>query len=416
MLWGALLAQWPALALAAPFTSGNLVVYRVGSGSGGLLSSATAVFLDEYSPAGLLVQSIPMPTSVVGDHRRLTASGTANTEGSLQRSADRRYLTLTGYDADVATASVAGTVSAAVNRVLGLVDATGKVDTRTAVTAFSGQNIRSAVSDDGSGAWLCGSNSGVIYIPIGGTGPGTVVSTTSANSRSLDIFGGQLYASSSSGAFRFSTVGTGLPKTAGQTMVQVSGGPATSPYQFVGLDLDAGVPGIDTLYVADDTAVTGGIQKFCLLSGTWVGMGNVPGTLELTSLRGLTGEVAGGSVKLYATNSIRLVSLTDPSGYNGTLSGTLTVVASAAPNTGFRGVDFAPVASAPAAPVLAVAKGVGGTVTVSWPSPSSGWTLQETSSLSGPWQISTGVVDDGQVKRLSVVNPAGRRFFRLVLP
>jgi hypothetical protein len=199
-------------------------------------------------------------------------------------------------------------------------------------------------------------------------------------------------------------------------MVQVSGGPAASPYQFVGLDLDAGVTGIDTLYVADDTAVTGGIQKFCLVAGTWAGRGNVPGTLELTSLRGLTGEVAGGSVRLYATNSIRLVSLTDPSGYNGTLSGPLTVVASAAPNTGFRGVDFAPVAPAPAAPVLAVSQGVGGTVTVSWPSPSSGWTLQEASSLGGTWRTSLGVLDDSQVKRLNVANPAGRRFYRLILP
>ena len=411
-----MLAQWPVLAQAAPFTSGNLVIYRVGSGSGGLLSSATAVFLDEYSPSGTLVQSIAMPTSVNGQNRRLTASGTANSEGSLQRSADRRFLTVTGYDADLATVSVAGTASLTVNRVVGFLDVNGNVDTRTTVTAFSGQNIRSAVSDNGSGAWLCGGNSGVIYVALGSTGAATAVSTTSANNRSLDIFGGQLYASSSSGAFRFSSVGTGLPRTAGNTMVQVPGGPATSPYQFAAFDLNAGVAGIDTLYVADETAVTGGIQKFCLVSGSWAGRGNVPGTGELTSLRGLTGEVSGASVRLYATNSIRLVSLTDASGYDGTLSGTLTVVANAAPNTGFRGVDFAPVAAAPAAPVLSVAKAEGGAVAVSWPSPSIGWTLQEAPGLSGPWLTSSGVLDDGQVKRLTIASPSGRRFFRLVFP
>src|SRR6476646_382680 len=38
--------------VSAAFTPGDLVVYRVGDGSASLTGIATAVFLDEYTPAG----------------------------------------------------------------------------------------------------------------------------------------------------------------------------------------------------------------------------------------------------------------------------------------------------------------------------------------------------------------------------
>src|ERR1043166_9690103 len=60
------------VALGAPFTSGNLVVYRVGDGSAPLSANAAAVFVDEYTPAGVLVQSITLPTAVNGSNKRLT--------------------------------------------------------------------------------------------------------------------------------------------------------------------------------------------------------------------------------------------------------------------------------------------------------------------------------------------------------
>src|SRR5688572_8497010 len=50
---------------AAAFTSGNLVIYRVGTGGAATLSNAaTAVFLDEYTTSGgTPVQSIALPTT-----------------------------------------------------------------------------------------------------------------------------------------------------------------------------------------------------------------------------------------------------------------------------------------------------------------------------------------------------------------
>src|SRR5438094_2275132 len=106
-----------SLAIAAPFTAGNLVIYRVGDGAAALGSGGTAVFLDEYTPTGTFVQSVAMPAT--GASGRLVASGTATTEGFLTRSQDGRYLVVPGYDAALA-ATVTSTTAP---RVIGRVDA-----------------------------------------------------------------------------------------------------------------------------------------------------------------------------------------------------------------------------------------------------------------------------------------------------
>src|SRR5689334_11233008 len=68
---------------ASPFAAGDLVIYRVGDGVSSLVSTGNAVFLDEYTPAGNLVQSIAMPTTASGANNPLIASGTATSEGML---------------------------------------------------------------------------------------------------------------------------------------------------------------------------------------------------------------------------------------------------------------------------------------------------------------------------------------------
>ena len=55
--------QLEARALLAAFGAGNVVVYRVGTGSGALVNTGNAVFLDEYSPGGSLVQSLALPVT-----------------------------------------------------------------------------------------------------------------------------------------------------------------------------------------------------------------------------------------------------------------------------------------------------------------------------------------------------------------
>src|SRR5215471_13430423 len=93
--------QWPlsaAPALAASgFSNGDLVVYRVGTGTASLVNTGNPVFLDEFTPTGTLVQSVVLPTSATGSNQPLIASGTATSEGLLTRSADGRFLLAPGY-------------------------------------------------------------------------------------------------------------------------------------------------------------------------------------------------------------------------------------------------------------------------------------------------------------------------------
>lgn len=330
-----------AVAPQAPFASGNLVVYRVGDGSAALGSGGTAVFLDEYTPSGTLVQSIPMPTAVNGANRRLVASGTATSEGFLSRSADGQYVVLAGYDAAVGTASITGSASTAVNRVIGRVGADGNVDTTTALTdAISGGNPRGAATTNGTDLWIAGTSSsgGIRHATFGST-TSTSLSTTPTNLRVPAVFDGQLYITTASGAFRLATVGTGAPTTGGQTITNLPGFPTSGggPYAYHFADLSSSVAGLDTLYVADDTP--GSIQKYSLVGGNWTSNGSV----ALSTTRGLAATVSGNTVSLFVTNGSTLQTLVDTSGYNAALTGTPTSLATAATNTAFRGIAFAPV-------------------------------------------------------------------------
>ena len=329
---------------SAALTPGNLVIYRMGDGAAALTANGTAVFLDEYTTAGAFVQSIAVPTTTVGAQRRLVCSGTATTEGFLTRSTDGQYVVFSGYDAALATASITSSTSAAVPRVIGRLAGDGTLDTTTALTdAISGGNPRSTAATTGTDLWLSGTSTGggIRYATLGAT-TSTSLATTPTNLRALGIFGGQLYTSSQSGAFRLATIGTGTPTTAGQTITNLPGFPTSSgsPYGFFFADLDAGVAGPDTVYVADDG---GTIQKYSLVAGNWT----ANGTIAQTTARGLTGTVSGSTVTLYITARTLLRTLTDTSGYNATITGTPTTLATAATNTAFQGVAFAPVANGP---------------------------------------------------------------------
>jgi hypothetical protein len=218
----------------AAFTAGNLALVRVGDGSAGLSNAGTAVFIDEYKTDGTAVNTgntpsngNPLPTMVSEDNFRLVGSGSATSEGTLTRSSNGQYLVLTGFDAATGTTGVA--TAANVDRVVGRVDASGTVNTSTKIPQAdgyggSGSDIRSAASIDGTAFWTSGtgaSGGGIHYIPLGASAAGdsTPISTTVTNTRAVQIFGGQLYATSASGSnIGVNLVGTGLPTTSGQTI------------------------------------------------------------------------------------------------------------------------------------------------------------------------------------------------------
>jgi hypothetical protein len=352
-----LLVLFSALTLngfGAAFTPGNIVVVRLGDGSASLTNSATPVFLDEYTTNGTLVQSIALPTTLNGANRAFTLSGTATSEGALSLSANGQFLTLAGYDAPLAYPSVSSDSS--INRTIARVDAMGNINTSTGLNANTGykkNNIRAVVSNDGTQFWCAGSGTsssgGTYYLPFGSfTNAPIQVSTSITNTRTINIFNNQLYVSSASSTFHgISNVGNGLPTTSGQNTTILPGFSSTSgpsSYAFSFLDLSPTVPGVDVVYVADDrtTSPDGGIYKYSLVGGTWVSNGNITSSV---GLRGLVAAKTCSAVNIITSGDANIYSMVDASGYNQTISGTLTQIATSGTNKKFRGVSFTPLTS-----------------------------------------------------------------------
>jgi len=334
---------------AAAFGLGDLVVVRVGDGVAALNSNATATFLDEYTPSGVFVQSIPLPTSLSGLNQPFTLSGSATSEGFLALSQNGLYLTMGGYNALPGTVGVTTATPTAVPRGVARIGLNGIVDTSTSLTdAYNGSNIRSAVSSDGVNIWTggnagsgLGATGGPRYTTFGSSSS-VRVDTTASNMRVVNIFNGQLYVSSSTGTLLgVSTVGTGLPTTAGSsTITPLPGMPTTgthSSYDFWFKDAN-------TLYVADDGSAAngGGIQKWTQSGGTWsLAYTLLNNGTATTGVRGLSGTVDGsGNAVLFGTTSAgsaanTLITLTD----TGATSAP-TILATAAANEIFRGVEL----------------------------------------------------------------------------
>lgn len=351
----------------AGFRFNSVVVYRVGDGTSSLVNTGSPVFVDEYSSTGEFLQSIALRTTASGAQQPLIASGTASSEGYLTRSADGKFLVLSGYGTTLGgSGSIGSTAANVVPRVVGRITGGGVVDTSTALTDFaSGNNFRGVTSSNGAGFWVTGNFSGAGNTSTGGVHYATLGSTTSTdltttaasgtftNARGIAIFDGQLYASGSVTALRgVGTIGTGLPTSGAQAVTRLPGLTDTSSASsnaFFLADLTGSVAGVDTLYIADDNGTTGGIKKFSFVNGSWVANGIAGNAAD--AYRGLTARVSGSTVTLYATRNGgstgtgggELVSLVDDTGYNATITTTApTVLVTALTNTAFRGVALSP--------------------------------------------------------------------------
>jgi hypothetical protein len=324
---------------ANAFTIGNLVISRVGDGSGTLSNAAWNIDLLEVTTAGAVQQTINVPTT---GGSRLTASGTATSE--LKIRSNGQYLAVTGYDVAVGTANVAGTTDP--RRVL-VYNNSGNVSTTLTFTGGAGSpyganNIRGAIpTADGTAAWTAGHENtsgtpnGFYYL----TGS-SETQLVSGNVRTVDIFGGQLYGTTAAGTdTRAFTIGSGLPTTSGQTIGNLTGLP-TSGMNYGSMqifDLDANVAGFDTIYLSNGS----NIEKYSLVSGTWT----LNNTASVTSaFMDFTAIQNGTTVDIYAVTATDLFRLTDTAGYNANISGTFgSSLLSAGTNFAFRGIDVAPV-------------------------------------------------------------------------
>ncbi len=73
----------------------------------------------------------------------------------------------------------------------------------------------------------------------------------------------------------------------------------------------------------------------------------------------------------------------------------------------------------PGAPSLTIARTTTNTVAILWPSPSTGWTLQQSTNgmVSANWSnVITAATDDGTSKTVIVNPPTGNRYYRLFKP
>jgi hypothetical protein len=315
---------------------------------------------------------IALPTAPIdaGGALPFVLSAGGGSDGALSLTPDGKYVTLAGYMEAPGTAvtSVTSTAKRMVARIDGT--PTGNVDTSTwFASAFKGNNIRSATSSDGERIWAAGASQpsglgGIWYINRGDADGGTQLTlntvtdagapTTLGNARVVSVVGNQLYGTSdkvpNQGIF---AVGSGLPDGGAVQLTSFPGQFSLSPFSFVLLDRD-GTPGFDTLYIADESAVGngGGIQKWILNGGgTWqvvtIFNRDQTGNPMTNGIRHVAGMVTGNSVTLVATTSdagsgtpppVKILLYVD----DGNLAPTPTLLATAAPNTVFRGVSLAP--------------------------------------------------------------------------
>jgi len=336
MIAWVLAAQLGVAAVAA-----DLFVLRVGDGTQSRTNASTAVVVDRFTTTGDWLETIDLPTSASESNQPLTISGTASSEGFISLSPDGQYLTLGGYAAPPGVNNVSATSAGSVNRVVGRIDLDNgnAVDTSTVLTdgSFTGSNIRSAATSNGTDLWVAGNSSpglgGVRHTTLG-SGTTTLVNDNPDNVRVVNIYGGQLYVSSGIQVVAgVAQIGVGLPTTMAQTALlpgmESNEPPFVSSYDFWFRDSR-------TLYVADDRSAAngGGIQKWELDAGAW----NHSYTFNIgTGARGLTGTVEDGDTVLFATttqlSSNHIVSLMDVGP-----SATANIITTAPADTAFRGL------------------------------------------------------------------------------
>ena len=367
-----------APAHAAGFSSGSLVVERIGDGSTTLSNASAAISVLEVTTSGSLSQTITLPSSGTTPQ---TDSGSASSNGYLNTyfSGGVGYVSVPGLNLATGTASAAG-LNVKVNSTL---DATGNVINRTLFptggptgtppSPFSGNNYRSSIATSGSTFYATGHSSGspvtggawyfdgTAFTQVSSTATGQVT-----NLRNVEIYNNRLFFSTGSGTTRgVYSIGSGLPTTSGQTATSfINMGSVAEAYGFVLFDTNNDST-LDLAYVADDrtTVTAGGINRFDFSGGAWSQTGSAfrfdtssslltTGTAaaggSLVSIRGLTGsyDAATSTATLFATttqtSNNSLISFLDTGSLS--TSTTFNTLQSAGTNYVFRGVDVSPVA------------------------------------------------------------------------
>jgi len=300
------------------------------------------VFLDEYSPLGTLVESIALPTTGSAE---LTAVGNDTTEGIISAAQNGVVFNFTGYRADAGTADPA---SGTGNRVIGIIGLNGVPNTSTALTDATG-TIRSAGSTDGSSLFYVGTSAGLFYY---GSPSGASTSTAEIDTRSSRqalIGGNALFASGTLAGNINKVINYGTLPTSATVGTPVIATTLTDTVNgFALFDLNGSV-GPDTIYALSTSANK--VYKYTYNGTSW----SASGSISAGGAMDISGVAIGSTVDLFLTSSTTLYSETDSSGYGGSITGTLTTLATAGANEDFRGITYIPEPSTVGLGVLAAA-------------------------------------------------------------
>jgi hypothetical protein len=163
---------------AQGIAANSILVVRVGDGTTAfpaLQSSTThAVYVDEFSPDGVLVSTTALPTSTVGQQYRCTLMGGVDPQDSFaQLSTDGRKVIFPCVDAPINASSWDTMLQVKYPKTIAVIGSDRSVSTTThiddgGVSTYT--HVRSAVSTDGNMLFYSSMGAGVRYVRLGSTG------------------------------------------------------------------------------------------------------------------------------------------------------------------------------------------------------------------------------------------------------
>ena len=334
------------------FTSGNLVLTRYGNGNAlPAVNTTIPIFLDEYNTSGVNQnKNRPMPATAEsynsnGISNLIVGTHSFGVESLLSLSENKKYLSFSANN------KLAGEpVNSTGSKTVAILTSDGALNTST--TANLGVARTSTVNNDLSRIYYISQVQGLCYVPYQTSNSNVVLAAGENGYRSVAIYNGQLYTSTSISAAtanypevtrQVSLVGTGMPTAGIQTLTPLPGLPTNEVVrQFVFLST-TGNSVYDLFYGVTES---GKLIKYKLTSGTWVNKGSV----NITNVVSLTGRMTGANAQLFSTTlnsttyASTLVSVNDVAASTSTLStsNVVNVLTTAATNTYFKGVSFTP--------------------------------------------------------------------------
>jgi hypothetical protein len=336
-----LLTMMPAL---AQYPQGSLAVLRIGQSSSPLSDYGNRMYIDIYN-GSFLYQSVPLPNFQSGQNNPVYAPSYLPEFGYLSRSGNGQYLSFAAFGSQYTSKALENTTGSEVKRVIGTLAADGKVNTSIALSDYAAPGWPyCAYTSDGSQYWIGGGASGLRYVTSGSTS--TLISGDWSGVTYIGAYDNQLYVNNT--YQQLGTVGTGLPVVSGQSITTLAGPATFGKGNFLFLDEDVSVSGVDVLYVCN----VSGVQKYSKVNSSWVSNGQITAT-NAFALTGVYNSGFGSSTALYYTtdNGKYIYTYSETGGYNTPLQGSgPTLFLTAATNTFFRGLAMSPQCAQASAP------------------------------------------------------------------